>query len=65
VEIILKRSDKMADKIVNGKKVEVPTQNYKTAPITAFSNQKPISKVPLPQDEDVERAKEWVDTNRK
>jgi hypothetical protein len=55
----------MAEKIVNGKKVDVPIENYKTAPITAFSKQQPYSKVPIPEDEDVERAKSWVDSNRK
>lgn len=55
----------MAEKIVNGKKVDVPIEYQKTAPINAFASQLPESKVPIPAEEDALRAKNWVDKNRK
>lgn len=55
----------MPTRIINGKKVEVTDDSYVTAPIAAIKEQKPISKVPVPGEENVERAKNWVDNGSK
>lgn len=55
----------MAVKISNEKKIGVPIEKQETAPIAAISAQLPHSNVPIPGDEDVDRAKSWVDHNEK
>ncbi|QXM07043.1 CDIF630_02480 family spore surface protein [Crassaminicella indica] len=42
-----------------------PIENHKTAPWTNIQNLKLESSVPIPNELEVENAKEWVDENEK
>lgn len=55
----------MAEKIVNGKKVEVPIEKFTTAPLGTIRSSVPESKVPIPSEVDMRDAKDWVDSNEK
>lgn len=55
----------MAKRMVNGKVVDVSIENQETAPVNGAGKFTPHAKVPIPSDEDMARAKEWVDENQK
>lgn len=55
----------MAKRNVNGKEVDVSIENQETAPIHGVTKMIPYSKVPIPSEDDMGRAKEWVDENQK
>jgi hypothetical protein len=65
LEIIIRRRDNVAEKIVNGKHVNVPIEKFTTAPLGTIRNEEPISKVPHPDEVDMRDAKDWVDANQK
>ncbi|MDI9441512.1 MAG: DUF3787 domain-containing protein [Firmicutes bacterium] len=43
----------------------IPVENHSTAAWANIRQKKPASKVPLPGDDDVELAREWVNQNQK
>lgn len=55
----------MAKKIINGKEVDVPIEKFTTAPLGSIRDMAPVSKVPIPSEEDMRDAKDWVDSNQK
>lgn len=42
----------------------VPIEQHTNSPISNIAKTKPVSKVTIPDEEDVMNAKEWVDTNQ-
>ena len=59
------RRDKVAEKIVNGKRVDVPIENHITAALDTIRSKDPVSKVPHPSEVDMRDAKDFVDSNEK
>lgn len=45
--------------------MEMPIENWKTAPLSNVEKTKSVSRVPIPSQFDVEHAKGWVDENQK
>ncbi len=55
----------MSDNRFKEKMMEVPIENWQTAPLSNIEHLKAVSRVHIPSEMDVYHAKEYVDDNQK